>query len=83
MRDALVTYRHQVGTCRMGTDDGAVVDLTRFAVHGLTGIRVADASIMPQVTTANTHAPAVLIAGRAAAQLISEVTLLAAVATAH
>lgn len=80
VRDAVVTYHHQVGTCRMGTDDGAVVDPTTFAVHGLTGVRVADASIMPQVTTANTNAPAVLIAERAAAQLISEVP---SVATAH
>ena len=55
IRRAVVTYHHQVGTCRMGIDEGAVVD-PRLRVHGVDGLRVADASIMPAVTTGNTNA---------------------------
>lgn len=72
VRDSVVTYHHQVGTCKMGTDELAVVDPQSFKVHGLGGIRIADASIMPLVPTGNTNAPAILIAERAAAALISE-----------
>ncbi|WP_406162586.1 GMC family oxidoreductase [Streptomyces canus] len=61
----LLSYHHQVGTCRMGTGSAAVVD-PRLAVHGLTGLRVADASVMPAVTSGNTHAPAVMIGERCA-----------------
>ena len=54
-------------TCRMGPkpDDGAVVDAT-LAVHGLAGLSIADASIMPTVTAANTNIPVIAIAERAA-----------------
>ncbi|NBE84164.1 GMC family oxidoreductase [Micromonospora rubida] len=63
------TFHHQVGTCKMGADDQAVVD-ARLRVRGVRGLRVADASIMPAVTTANTHAPAVLI-GELAADFVT------------
>lgn len=60
VRNTLATYHHQVGTCKMGVDDQAVVS-PRLAVHGVDGLRVIDASIMPRITTGNTNAPAVLI----------------------
>ncbi|HEY0698178.1 MAG TPA: GMC oxidoreductase, partial [Micromonospora sp.] len=69
VRATAETFHHQVGTCKMGADDQAVVD-ARLRVHGVRGLRVADASIMPAVTTANTHAPAVLI-GELAADFVT------------
>ncbi|TDD77873.1 GMC family oxidoreductase [Actinomadura rubrisoli] len=65
VRRSVVTYHHQAGTCKMGVDDRAVVD-PELRVHGVEGLRVADASIMPAVTTGNTNAPAVMIGERAA-----------------
>ncbi|MFC7401321.1 GMC family oxidoreductase [Citricoccus sp. GCM10030269] len=69
IRNTTTTYHHQVGTCAMGTGEGAVVDPESFRVHGLRGLRVADASIMPRVTTGNTNAPSVLIGEKAAASI--------------
>lgn len=65
IRDAAVTYWHQCGTARMGLDGMAVVDAS-LAVHDITGLRVADGSILPRVTTGNTQAPCAVIGERAA-----------------
>jgi choline dehydrogenase len=62
------TYYHPVGSCAMGTGSEAVVD-PELRVHGLTGVRVADASIMPTVVTVNTN-PATIMIGEKAADLI-------------
>ena len=64
IRDAAVTYWHQSGTARMGQDDMSVVDAT-LRVYGVSGLRVADGSIMPRVTTGNTQAPCAIIGERA------------------
>jgi choline dehydrogenase-like flavoprotein len=64
VRRTAVTYHHQVGTCRMGVDEMAVVD-PELRVRGVEGLRVADASVMPEVTSGNTHAPTVMIGERA------------------
>ena len=59
------TYFHPVGTCKMGTDDHAVVD-PQLRVHGVEGLRVADASVMPAIPSVNTNAAAIMIGERAA-----------------
>ncbi|WP_144790060.1 GMC family oxidoreductase [Kocuria palustris] len=74
IRSTTTTYHHQVGTCAMGPSGGeAVVDPESFRVHGLQGLRVADASIMPRVPTGNTNAPSVLIGEKAAASITGSV----------
>ena len=64
------TIYHPTGTCRMGPDEGAVVD-ERLRVRGIAGLRVADCAIMPEIVSGNTNAPAMMI-GAMAARLIAE-----------
>jgi choline dehydrogenase len=70
LRRALQTYHHPVGTCRIGEDDTAVLD-TELRVRGISGLRVADASVMPSIVSGNTMASVYGIAERAAS-LIQE-----------
>jgi choline dehydrogenase len=65
IRDGAVSYWHQVGTAKMGRDEMSVVD-AELKVYGIEGLRVADGSIMPRLTTSNTMAPCVVIGERAA-----------------
>jgi choline dehydrogenase len=65
MRRHAQTLYHPVGTCAMGADDDAVVDL-ELRVRGVDGLRVVDASVMPTVPRGNTNAPVIATAERAA-----------------
>jgi choline dehydrogenase len=69
-RFAETTY-HPVGTCKMGSDPMAVVD-AQLRVHGIAGLRVADASIMPTLTSGNTNAPSIMIGEKAADMVMGD-----------
>ena len=71
IRDFATTIYHPAGSCKMGHDALAVVD-PRLRVHGISGLRVADASIMPRIINANTNAPCIMIGEIAAAMILEE-----------
>jgi len=74
LRRAAGTYFHQAGTAKMGRDEWSVVDGS-LRVYGVQGLRIADASVMPTITTGNTMAPCVMIGERAADLMLRRSTL--------
>jgi choline dehydrogenase len=71
LRQRGVANLHPVGTCRMGTDQNAVLD-ARLRVRGVGGLRVMDASIMPRVVAGNTNAPSIMIGEKGAAMVLQD-----------
>jgi len=69
LRRSCMSYLHPVGTCAMGSGEEAVVD-AELRVCGVEGLRIADASVMPTIPSANTNAPTIMI-GEKAAEMIA------------
>ena len=71
VRNTAVTIFHPTGTCRMGQGDDAVVD-ERLQVRNIGGLRVADCSIMPEIVSGNTNAPAIMIGEKASRMVLED-----------
>jgi choline dehydrogenase len=70
-RESGATIFHPSGTCKMGSDPMAVTD-ARLRVHGVAGLRVVDCSIMPTLTSGNTHAPTVMVAENSSDMILED-----------
>ena len=72
IRSTSETAYHPIGTCRMGPDPRRDVVDARLRVHGLDGLRIADASIFPTLTSGNTNAPAIMVGEKAADLILAD-----------
>ncbi len=75
VRHSAQTGLHPVGSAAMGLDDLTVVDPRTMRVHGLQGLRVVDASVMPELPNANTYGPTMMIAEKAADLILGNTAL--------
>jgi choline dehydrogenase len=73
LQRSLSSYYHPVATCKIGDDPGSVVD-SQLRAHGISNLRIADASVMPSIPSGNTNATVLAIAERAASLLTGEQT---------